>query len=71
MEYRLPELSDKELLDEYIKEHLSNGETSISASTGLLSSEFNNWSIKFILMSCAEMSVLVNRHFICVLMKKN
>jgi len=43
MEYRLPELTDKVLLDDYIKEHLSNGENSISASTGLLSSEFNNW----------------------------
>jgi len=43
MIYRLPENSDKEMLREYVQEHHDFGETSISASLGLSSSEFSAW----------------------------
>ena len=36
MIYRLPELSDKEILMDYVSEHRTNGENSISASVGML-----------------------------------
>jgi len=43
MIYRLPEISDKEILQEYVQEHSSHKETSISASMGLMSSEYGDW----------------------------
>ena len=43
MIYRLPELSDKEILMDYVSEHRTNGENSISASVGMLAGEFSDW----------------------------
>ena len=43
MIYRLPELSDKDMLMAYVSEHRSNGENSISASVGMLAGEFSDW----------------------------
>lgn len=43
MIYRQPELSDKEMLSEYVSEHYSNGENSISASVGMMAGEFADW----------------------------
>ncbi|MBR4395898.1 MAG: GNAT family N-acetyltransferase [Eubacteriaceae bacterium] len=43
MIYRLPELDDRDILQEYVQEHFDNGETSISASLGLSSSEYGEW----------------------------
>lgn len=43
MIYRLPELSDKEMLMAYVSEHWDNGENSISASVGMLAGEFSDW----------------------------
>ena len=39
MKYRLPEINDKDILQKYVQEHHNNGETSISASLGLSSSD--------------------------------
>lgn len=36
MVYRLPEISDKNILLEYVQEHYDNNEFGISASMGLL-----------------------------------
>lgn len=43
MIYRLPEIDDKDMLNEYIQEHYDNGETSISASLGLSVSDYAEW----------------------------
>jgi len=43
MIYRLPEIGDKEILQEYVQEHYSHKETSISASMGLSSYEYPEW----------------------------
>ncbi|MBP3604160.1 MAG: GNAT family N-acetyltransferase [Lachnospiraceae bacterium] len=43
MIYRLPEISDKNILQEYVQEHYDNNETSISASLGLSFSEYPDW----------------------------
>ena len=41
--YRLPEPSDKEIIQAYIQDHFDNGENSISASLGLMVQEYNEW----------------------------
>ena len=46
MEYRLPTLSDYELLKDYVEEHYSNHERSISASFGMTNMEYNDWVSK-------------------------
>ena len=43
MIYRLPEINDKAMLQEYVQEHYENKEISISASLGLSSSEYSDW----------------------------
>lgn len=43
MIYRLPEINDKDLLQEYVNEHYENGATGISASLGLVSMEYSDW----------------------------
>ncbi|MGI5852598.1 MAG: hypothetical protein ACOX77_10920, partial [Caldicoprobacterales bacterium] len=43
MIYRLPQLDDEGIIRDYVKEHYENGETSISASHGLTSSEYGWW----------------------------
>ncbi|MCR5066570.1 MAG: GNAT family N-acetyltransferase [Erysipelotrichaceae bacterium] len=43
LEYRLPELSDQDVLEEYIREHHDHGEQSLSASHGLTSTDFADW----------------------------
>ena len=43
MLYRLPCISDEKVLREYIREHHDHGETSISASLGLSSSDYSEW----------------------------
>ena len=43
MKYRLPEINDKDILKAYVQEHYENGETSISASLGLSSSDYTEW----------------------------
>ena len=43
MIYRLPEISDKSILQEYMQEHYDNKETSISASLGLPAAEYSDW----------------------------
>jgi predicted acetyltransferase len=43
MIYRLPQLEDEGTIRDYVKEHYENGETSISASHGLTSSEYGQW----------------------------
>jgi len=43
MIYRLPDVNDKDMLHEYIQEHYDNGETSISASLELATSEYGEW----------------------------
>lgn len=43
MNYRLPIISDKKMLHEYMQEHYDNGETSISASLGLADSNYSDW----------------------------
>lgn len=43
MNYRLPEISDEEVLQEYIQEHYNNNENNISTSLGLSSSEYKKW----------------------------
>ena len=46
MEYRLPEINDKDILKAYVQEHQDNGESSISASLGLSSSDYSEWVTK-------------------------
>ena len=43
MLYRLSEISDKSILQEYMQEHYDNKEKSISASLGLPASEYSDW----------------------------
>lgn len=43
MIYRLPEISDKSILQEYMQEHYANKEKSISASLGLSAMEYTDW----------------------------
>ena len=43
MNYRLPEVGDERMLHEYVREHNAHGETSISASMGLATSEYSKW----------------------------
>ncbi|MBE5801631.1 MAG: GNAT family N-acetyltransferase [Clostridiales bacterium] len=43
MIYRLPDIKDKGILQEYVQEHVSHNETRISASMGLTSSEYSDW----------------------------
>ena len=43
MLYRLPQLSDQDLLKAYVLEHMDHGENSISASVGLLAMEYSDW----------------------------
>lgn len=46
MKYRLPEINDKDILQTYVQEHHDNGETSISASLDLSSSNYAEWVAK-------------------------
>ncbi len=41
--FRLPELRDREILEQYIAEHLDIGETDITASMDLATTEFSRW----------------------------
>ena len=43
MVYRLPEIGDKKILQEYMQEHYDNKENSISASLGLPASDYSDW----------------------------
>ena len=43
MNYRLPTINDYEILKEYVEEHYSNQERSISASNRLTSMNFKEW----------------------------
>lgn len=43
MEYRLPELRDKDEIVSYVEEHYSRNERKISASIGLTSMPFEEW----------------------------
>lgn len=43
MIYRLPALSDQDLLRAYVQEHYDRKETGISASLGLTSSAYADW----------------------------
>ena len=43
MKYRLPELKDKEIIKEYIKEHYSCNTQKLNGSTKLLSMNFEDW----------------------------
>ena len=43
MKYRLPTIEDLDILREYVEEHYSNYERSISASNGLTSMDYNKW----------------------------
>jgi predicted acetyltransferase len=43
MEYRLPTINDKDNLKDYVEEHYSNYERSISASNGLTNMDYNKW----------------------------
>lgn len=43
MEYRLPKLSDKEIIMEYVIEHYARGEYKLPATIGLLSMEYEEW----------------------------
>jgi len=43
MIYRLPCINDEKLLREYVREHHDHGETRITASLGLASSDYSEW----------------------------
>ncbi len=43
MIYRLPCISDEKMLRDYVREYRDHGETSISASLGLTSSDYSEW----------------------------
>ena len=43
LNFRLPELSDKQIIRSYIREHLEHGEHSISASIHLMDMKFDDW----------------------------
>ncbi len=40
MMYRLPEMRDEDILREYVREHFDNGETTVSASEELASTDY-------------------------------
>ena len=65
MIYRLPEMSDKELLDEYVREHHDNGEDSITASLGLSSSVYAEW-VEKIRRNAAEGDAEWGRSLLCL-----
>lgn len=46
MLYRLPEIEDKDILQAYVQEHFDHGESSISASLGLSSADYAEWTAK-------------------------
>ena len=41
--FRLPELTDKRIIGDYVREHFEHGEQSISASIHLLNMDFEDW----------------------------
>ena len=41
--FRLPELTDRQIIQHYIREHLEHGEHSISASLHLMNMSFDDW----------------------------
>lgn len=43
MKYRLPSIEDRQILMDYVKEHYSNNESSISASNGLTQMNYSDW----------------------------
>ena len=43
MKYRLPKKEDKDILTDYVAEHYSNLERSISASVGMTNMNFEEW----------------------------
>ena len=43
MKYRLPTIDDYEILKDYVQEHYSNYERSISASVGLTNMDYKDW----------------------------
>ena len=43
MIYRLPEIEDKDIINDYVQEHFALGESSISASMGYFSAEYSEW----------------------------
>ncbi|MBQ6559832.1 MAG: GNAT family N-acetyltransferase [Erysipelotrichaceae bacterium] len=43
MRYRLPETEDKEILKDYVWEHLEHGENDIGASLGLTAMDYEKW----------------------------
>jgi predicted acetyltransferase len=43
MKYRLPQIEDAKILKEYVEEHYSNYERSISASLGMTNMNYNEW----------------------------
>lgn len=43
MKFRLPKLSDKEIIKKYIQEHYCYGETKLSATNGLTATKFEDW----------------------------
>lgn len=43
MNYRLPTMNDYDILKEYVEEHYSNYERSISASLGLTDMDYKDW----------------------------
>lgn len=43
MEYRLPRIEDKAIMQDYVREHKDNGETSVSACMGYFAYEFEEW----------------------------
>ena len=53
MIYRLPEIEDKDILNDYVQEHFALGESSISASMGYFSAEYSEW-VKRIHMNSDE-----------------
>lgn len=46
MLYRLPDISDQEILQAYVQEHDSHQEAGISASMGLRASKYSDWVAK-------------------------
>jgi len=43
MEYRLPKIEDKEMIQSYIEDHYSHNEKSLSASNRLTSMKYEDW----------------------------
>lgn len=61
MEYRLPMMSDKEIIKEYIEDHYSHNEKSLSASNMLTSMEYEDWVKKFIVIYLYRIKIGVNQ----------